>query len=286
MAPPPFGANSAAARDIASVLHPYTDLQAHQEIGPVVITRGKGVRVWDDAGKEYIESVAGLWCASLGFDNERLVQAAVDADAQAALLPRLHRQVARAHDRPGRDADRSRPGADEQGVLRQFRLRSERYRHQDGLVPQQRAGPAEQEEDHRPDQGLSRHHPGRGVADRARGQPPRVRRAAARLPAHDRAALLPRRQARRDRGRVRHPLRRGTGAADHRGRPRHGRRDVGRAGDGRRRRDRAAARLFRQDPGGAEEVRRPAGRRRGDLRLLAHRQLLGQPDARHRSRTS
>ena len=34
MAPPPFGANSAAARDIANVLHPYTDLQAHQEIGP------------------------------------------------------------------------------------------------------------------------------------------------------------------------------------------------------------------------------------------------------------
>src|SRR5271169_2873464 len=75
--PPPFGANSAAARDIANVLHPYTDLEAHQQAGPVVIARGKGVRVWDEAGKEYIESIAGLWCASLGFDNERLVQAAV-----------------------------------------------------------------------------------------------------------------------------------------------------------------------------------------------------------------
>ena len=62
--PPPFGANSAAARDIANVLHPYTDLKTHQEVGPTVIARGKGVRVWDDAGKEYIESVAGLWCAS------------------------------------------------------------------------------------------------------------------------------------------------------------------------------------------------------------------------------
>ena len=75
--PPPFGANSAAARDIATVLHPYTDLKTHQEVGPVVISRGKGVRVWDDTGKEYIESVAGLWCAALGFDNERLVQAAL-----------------------------------------------------------------------------------------------------------------------------------------------------------------------------------------------------------------
>src|SRR6195952_1507713 len=85
--PPPSGANSAAARDIANVLHPYTDLQAHQEVGPVIISHGKGVRVWDEAGRDYIESVAGLWCASLGFDNERLVQAAV---TQMRKLPFYH----------------------------------------------------------------------------------------------------------------------------------------------------------------------------------------------------
>ena len=58
--------NSAAARDVAHVLHPYTDAVAHRESGPLVIARGEGVRVWDEAGKDYIESVAGLWCASLG----------------------------------------------------------------------------------------------------------------------------------------------------------------------------------------------------------------------------
>ncbi len=93
--PPPFGANSAAARDIASVLHPYTDLKTHQDVGPVVISRGKGVRVWDDAGKDYIESVAGLWCASLGFDNERLVQAAV---TQMRKLPFYHAFTAKSHE--------------------------------------------------------------------------------------------------------------------------------------------------------------------------------------------
>ncbi len=93
--PPPFGANSAAARDIANVLHPYTDLVTHQEVGPVVITRGKGVRVWDDAGKDYIESVAGLWCASLGFDNERLVQAAAN---QMRKLPFYHAFTAKSHE--------------------------------------------------------------------------------------------------------------------------------------------------------------------------------------------
>jgi 4-aminobutyrate--pyruvate transaminase len=91
---PPL-ANSAAARDIANVLHPYTDLKTHQEVGPVVITRGKGVRVWDDTGKDYIESVAGLWCASLGFDNERLVQAAV---AQMRKLPFYHAFTAKSHE--------------------------------------------------------------------------------------------------------------------------------------------------------------------------------------------
>ncbi len=95
MSPPPFGANSAAARDIANVLHPYTDLKMHQEIGPVVITRGKGVRVWDDNGKEYIEAVAGLWCAALGFDNERLVQAATN---QMRKLPFYHGFTAKSHE--------------------------------------------------------------------------------------------------------------------------------------------------------------------------------------------
>ena len=97
MTPPPasFGANSAAARDIANVLHPYTDLKMHQEIGPLVISRGKGVRVFDENGKDYIESVAGLWCASLGFDNERLVQAAV---TQMRKLPFYHAFTAKSHE--------------------------------------------------------------------------------------------------------------------------------------------------------------------------------------------
>ncbi len=92
MAPRP---NSAAARDIAHVLHPYTDLQAHLETGPLVITRGEGVRVWDETGKDYIEAVAGLWCAALGFSNERLAQAAA---AQLRKLPFYHAFAAKSHE--------------------------------------------------------------------------------------------------------------------------------------------------------------------------------------------
>ena len=92
---PPARANSAAARDIAAVLHPYTDLKMHQQNGPIVIARGEGVRVWDDQGKGYIESVAGLWCASLGFSNERLAKAAYD---QMLKLPFYHGFTAKSHE--------------------------------------------------------------------------------------------------------------------------------------------------------------------------------------------
>ncbi|MFT8246572.1 aspartate aminotransferase family protein [Roseomonas sp. BN140053] len=86
--------NSLAARDVAHLLHPYTDQVAHAENGPVVITRGQGVHVWDDAGREYIEAVAGLWCASLGFSNERLAQA---AEKQMRELPFYHAFTSKSH---------------------------------------------------------------------------------------------------------------------------------------------------------------------------------------------
>ncbi len=79
--------NSAAARDIASVLHPYTNLAVHEERGPMVIERGAGIRVWDDSGREYIEAMSGLWCAGLGFNEEALVEAAA---AQMRKLPFYH----------------------------------------------------------------------------------------------------------------------------------------------------------------------------------------------------
>lgn len=91
---PPPRANSAAARDIANVLHPNTDLKMHLETGPIVITHGEGVRVFDDTGKSYIEAVAGLWCASLGFSNERLVEAAA---AQMRKLPYYHGFTSKSH---------------------------------------------------------------------------------------------------------------------------------------------------------------------------------------------
>ena len=89
--------NSLASRDIASLVHPYTNLKAHQTNGPLVVARGKGIYIYDDAGKEYIEGLAGLWCTSLGFDEPRLVEAAT---RQMKALPTYHIFAGKSHE-PG-----------------------------------------------------------------------------------------------------------------------------------------------------------------------------------------
>lgn len=67
--------NSPAARDIAYHIHPQTNLNNHIERGPFTIVRGEGVHVYDDNGIAYIDAMAGLWSASLGFSEDRISQA-------------------------------------------------------------------------------------------------------------------------------------------------------------------------------------------------------------------
>ncbi|MGH9964996.1 MAG: aspartate aminotransferase family protein [Nitrososphaeraceae archaeon] len=45
---------------------------------PIVIDRGKGAKVWDDAGKEYIDCMAGYGVALVGHCNDRVVEAIKD----------------------------------------------------------------------------------------------------------------------------------------------------------------------------------------------------------------
>ncbi len=79
--------NSLQARDIAFQVHPYTNLRRHERTGPMVIERGSGIHVYDDAGREYIEAMSGLWSVGVGFGEERLVQAAAK---QMGKLPYYH----------------------------------------------------------------------------------------------------------------------------------------------------------------------------------------------------
>src|SRR5205807_8430373 len=82
-------------RDIATTIHPYTNLKAHESEGPIVITHGDGIYVVDENGKRYIEGLAGLWCVSLGFSEPRLAEA---ANRQMTKLPYYHTFASKAHD--------------------------------------------------------------------------------------------------------------------------------------------------------------------------------------------
>ena len=77
----------AARRDLSFHLHPATNLRQVQTDGPLVIVRGEGVYVYDDEGRRYLEGMAGLWCASLGFSERRLADAAY---RQMCELPFYH----------------------------------------------------------------------------------------------------------------------------------------------------------------------------------------------------
>jgi 4-aminobutyrate--pyruvate transaminase len=89
--------NSWESRDIANVLHPYTNAATHVEEGPLVIAGGDGIHVIDIEGNRYIEGLAGLFCASLGFSERRLVDAAT---RQMSELPFYHSFGGKSH-KPG-----------------------------------------------------------------------------------------------------------------------------------------------------------------------------------------
>ena len=95
MQPSILHANSLHARDIASLVHQQTDLDRHVREGAVLIDRGEGCRVWDTEGREYIEAMAGLWCASLGFSERRLADA---AHRQMLKLPYYHTFFQKGHE--------------------------------------------------------------------------------------------------------------------------------------------------------------------------------------------
>ena len=57
---------------MTSIIYPTTNLKHVEQLN---IVRGEGIYVYDDVGKQYLEGLAGLWCASLGYGNQELIDA-------------------------------------------------------------------------------------------------------------------------------------------------------------------------------------------------------------------
>ena len=76
-----------AESDVKHLVHGFTNLTKHESVGPKIIVRGEGVRVFDQSGKDYIEAAGGMWCAALGFSESALAEAAREQFRQ---LPYYH----------------------------------------------------------------------------------------------------------------------------------------------------------------------------------------------------
>lgn len=86
---------NAQTRDVETLVHPYTNLDTHRTSGPLILESGKGVYVHDTSGKRYIEGMAGLWCTSLGYGNEELIETARE---QLSRLSFTHIFSGKSHD--------------------------------------------------------------------------------------------------------------------------------------------------------------------------------------------
>lgn len=87
-------AQTPEARDARFHFHSYTNALTHLENGPLVIEKGDGAFVIDNAGNRYLEAMAGLWSTALGFSEQRLVDAAM---RQYQELPYYHNFAHRSH---------------------------------------------------------------------------------------------------------------------------------------------------------------------------------------------
>lgn len=52
------------------IIYPTTNFKRTETL---IIERGNGAYVYDNNGKEYLEGLAGLWCTSLGYNNQELI---------------------------------------------------------------------------------------------------------------------------------------------------------------------------------------------------------------------
>ena len=60
-------------------VHPFSHTETLNREGVRVITRAKGIYLWDSDGKRLIDGMAGLWCVQVGYGNKELAKAGAEA---------------------------------------------------------------------------------------------------------------------------------------------------------------------------------------------------------------
>jgi putrescine aminotransferase len=62
--------------DAVHHIHPFTDSAELNAKGARVITRAKGVYLWDSDGEKMLDGMAGLWCVNIGYGRQELADVA------------------------------------------------------------------------------------------------------------------------------------------------------------------------------------------------------------------
>lgn len=84
---------------MSAVIYPTSNLKQTELLS---IARGEGIYVFDDRGRRYLEGLSGLWCTSLGYGNQELIDAIT---AQLHELPYSQLFGGRTHSRAMELAD-------------------------------------------------------------------------------------------------------------------------------------------------------------------------------------
>ena len=67
------------SRDVRHYMHPFTDTRELGEKGGArIITHADGVYIYDSDGNRILDGMAGLWCVSLGYGRQELIDAATE----------------------------------------------------------------------------------------------------------------------------------------------------------------------------------------------------------------
>ncbi len=73
--------------DRGTLFHPFTSVADHLRDGPLIMAQGRGVRLKDIQGREYLDGMAGLWCVNLGYGRAEITDAIA---AQSSKLSFFH----------------------------------------------------------------------------------------------------------------------------------------------------------------------------------------------------
>lgn len=64
--------------DRQHLIHPVSNLRAHERRGVTILDSGRGAYLRDIDGRELLDAFSGLWCVNIGYGQESVVQAAVE----------------------------------------------------------------------------------------------------------------------------------------------------------------------------------------------------------------